>query len=872
MFIQYFKEDFDTAKDKIKCDVIITLIKCIKFYGIEIINPYLSDVYDKIKDIILFGDQNIELNNACIQLIREIINLICDKKAQKIIMTNDANVKIYSYDDQNSNNNSESKTQMDVDVDGNDIKIDSVNTLGWTTFFEKIIFDARQELKVPDAKMATLYSQILISVATANYLSFTITMKHLWKDMLLKYKECRDNKSQRISLTEIISSILLEMTRMMKINDDITTHPCNNYLNDIYKLFIDIIKSNDEFDYDERCLSILVLSELIQENIKNEFFDNVIDNIISLIYNQYTTNFMKNDDISGSDDIKMSDVSSKVNVFINKEKKDNFYEIIYVGLNKICKRYSKNIIDNFIKKMDKKYINTKGKSFADKPSSAQHYLQIFSPLCLDNKDIAEHVLNHVIDILLEVLSNSDGKAINMNVVTCIISCFDGLSNIMNGLNGNGIKLKDDLNEKIITNAVLKFDFKNLKSYLVNDNLRNPLNEMFLMIGYFISRVIVNMNQELQLKYSQFVMLKLNIMDNKIERKGNLTLQYEYLLLLTCLASFKLNDSIMDKNPKILANLTAFIWKMYDKKITNMVIANHYFECLGSLLNKTKSNKIVNEYISSNYFKDLISIIKKLGQQSKIENKRETIMEVYYVIYILKSLIIRCYNKNMGSLIEFLCNQLVCKNKLIAQCITNGFEIIMTRSQYVLNKDTKCKVSKLYQQKFFNETIKILFNDLSNKKTNNNETKCNIVKNNDNVYPLLALSYLMRNVPKSVLTTHISKLLPLMIKSLSSNLDQLKISTLYSFEILLNTNIQSVTPYIDTIIPIMLSLCNYKKDNNAKICALKCLLLLTNLDYITIQSFKRLIIKNLWITVGDNDKMVRKQAVLTRNQWCLIGDE
>merc|ERR550525_183163 len=95
-----------------------------------------------------------------------------------------------------------------------------------------------------------------------------------------------------------------------------------------------------------------------------------------------------------------------------------------------------------------------------------------------------------------------------------------------------------------------------------------------------------------------------------------------------------------------------------------------------------------------------------------------------------------------------------------------------------------------------------------------------------LYLLLAVGNLMRNVPHSILTSHLSKLLPLMIQAFESPLDTLRISILNLLEVLLKGNLQCIVPYVKRIVPVLLELTKYRKSSKVRIAALNCLLMLS----------------------------------------------
>merc|ERR1712083_24861 len=117
-----------------------------------------------------------------------------------------------------------------------------------------------------------------------------------------------------------------------------------------------------------------------------------------------------------------------------------------------------------------------------------------------------------------------------------------------------------------------------------------------------------------------------------------------------------------------------------------------------------------------------------------------------------------------------------------------------------------------KQRVFNQAITYIMNELWE------SDKAKELDDHDRIHSLLAVGNLMRNVPFSVLSSHLSQLLPLMIQAFESPLDTLRISILNLLEVLLKGNLQCIVPFVKRIVPILLDMTKHRKSSKVRIAA------------------------------------------------------
>ncbi|KAI9028306.1 Dos2-interacting transcription regulator of RNA-Pol-II-domain-containing protein [Phycomyces nitens] len=173
-------------------------------------------------------------------------------------------------------------------------------------------------------------------------------------------------------------------------------------------------------------------------------------------------------------------------------------------------------------------------------------------------------------------------------------------------------------------------------------------------------------------------------------------------------------------------------KFIDNLVNLALGTNHHGQLtslvrmVGSLINKWKDNAALTTYVQ-NASSQLEGLITKRGTNS------QNALCVY--LWITKALIMRAHPKGY----EFT-------DKIIGWCndpsfngqAPQGFDILIGGDSLALNKLSYCTMTILYNQRFFSHCLPKLVNGF---RTSNTDVKHNY---------LIALSYLLKNVPKQIL--------------------------------------------------------------------------------------------------------------------------
>lgn len=140
--------------------------------------------------------------------------------------------------------------------------------------------------------------------------------------------------------------------------------------------------------------------------------------------------------------------------------------------------------------------------------------------------------------------------------------------------------------------------------------------------------------------------------------------------------------------------------------------------------------------------------------------------------------------------------------------------------------------------------------------------------------LIALSYVLKNVPKQILLTELPPLVPLLIESLSLSDASLKVSTLETFKLAVSEAADVVAPQIRSILPSLLALLDDTPNNTirVRVAALTCLAQFPSfIAKDALAPHVQYVLKHLKIPLDDKKRIVRKEAVDCRSKWYTISN-
>ncbi|XP_066474970.1 MMS19 nucleotide excision repair protein homolog [Tiliqua scincoides] len=268
------------------------------------------------------------------------------------------------------------------------------------------------------------------------------------------------------------------------------------------------------------------------------------------------------------------------------------------------------------------------------------------------------------------------------------------------------------------------------------------------------------------------------------------------------------------------------------------------KCFAGLVNKHPSGTQLNELLGT--------VTNKLEQGLHEGPHRSQALTL--LLWVSKALLLR-YHPLTTHLTDKLL--VLLGDPVLGPAVGDGFALLMSDSPDVLGKSCHAEVRLMFRQRFFTECVPQLVQGFH---TAVPGVKANYLK---------GLSHILNHLPKPVLVTELPTLLPLLLEALSCPDRVVQLSTLHCLQPLLLEAPHVMSLHIDTLVGKFLSL----TDSPAmaiRIAALKCLHALASLPSPVVIPYKPRVIKALAKPLDDKKRLVRKEAVMARGEWFLLG--
>ncbi|XP_056005007.1 MMS19 nucleotide excision repair protein homolog [Ostrea edulis] len=270
------------------------------------------------------------------------------------------------------------------------------------------------------------------------------------------------------------------------------------------------------------------------------------------------------------------------------------------------------------------------------------------------------------------------------------------------------------------------------------------------------------------------------------------------------------------------------------------------KCLAGLLNKATDDEVLTVYLERRY---------ESYEQNLISGNKESSC-LQQSIWVTKALVMRGH-REAYKFVKILLTLLGCES--LGNQAAEGFGIILSMYEDVLNPVMHANIRFLYKQRFFTENSSHLIECFQQASS---ETKRNY---------LVALSHCIRSLPKSVLVRELPPLFPMLVQSLLCENTQLQQSTMETLCTMITDTPDIIVKHVDTVIPQLLKLTTYTPAMRVRCGALQCLCDLVNLPSPVILPYKMRVVKVLEGVLDDKKRLVRLEAVRARNEWFLLGE-
>ncbi|KAF5887985.1 MMS19 nucleotide excision repair protein, partial [Clarias magur] len=220
--------------------------------------------------------------------------------------------------------------------------------------------------------------------------------------------------------------------------------------------------------------------------------------------------------------------------------------------------------------------------------------------------------------------------------------------------------------------------------------------------------------------------------------------------------------------------------------------------------------------------------------------------------VVKALLLRYHPLSINLTDKLFC--LLSDDQLGSQA-ADSFSLLMTDSPDVLNRSCHADVRIMYRQRFFTENSAKLVQGF------------NCAEQEKRSVFLKALSHIVNNLPRQVQLTELPALLPLLLEALSCPDEAVQLSTLSCLQPLLMEPPSALTTQLEALFTRLLALTS-SPAMKVRITALRCVHALSRLPSHMVLPFRARVLRALAKPLDDKKRLVRKEAVAARNEWCV----
>ncbi|RHZ75216.1 hypothetical protein Glove_216g121 [Diversispora epigaea] len=307
----------------------------------------------------------------------------------------------------------------------------------------------------------------------------------------------------------------------------------------------------------------------------------------------------------------------------------------------------------------------------------------------------------------------------------------------------------------------------------------------------------------------------------------------------------------------IPNIPDFLSRIVNASLisNNKIYQNSLAQLAASILNKWNQENELENFIKIHVMGELVRYLPSHSSIGESESNR--IASLHIFVWLTKALVLRTHPAGYECTNYII--ELFNDDTLGKKASSDGFKIIIGDSD-LLNKQSFAIIKILYKQRFFDYVMPKLVQGFTE---SSGDAKHNY---------LIALSNLLRNIPKQILMSEISPVFPLLVHSLSLPDPDLKASTIDTFYLIALEMPHIISEHVSTLIPLLLSLTNVEDGNTIKVrvAALQCLSVFPDtVPFDVLYPFKSKILRDLGDVLDDKKRIVRKEAVNCRSRWFLF---
>lgn len=314
------------------------------------------------------------------------------------------------------------------------------------------------------------------------------------------------------------------------------------------------------------------------------------------------------------------------------------------------------------------------------------------------------------------------------------------------------------------------------------------------------------------------------------------------LLVAAICSVQ-NQDIVPEIDELMHRLNAIAVSCPDDKVSTLAAKG-----LAGLVNKANQDNL------ESFLQKLEWNVSRLldeDSDAELSSKKKAVI---LWSWLTKALVL-CNNKHQTTFVNQLVDLL--GSRLLAEVSADGFRIVVSDFEDILCVESHVISTLMYRQRFFALSLgRLLDGYHANKETYSY---------------LLAISYLIQNVPKQALVPDLPMLMPILVQSLAFEDERLWTPALQTIADLLCTAQDIISQFVDDMLPHLLLITRYKPKMGVRISALSCIhLICLKLPRHKILPNLDAVLRQLRLAMDDDKRAVRKKAAETRIDWSMLG--
>ncbi|KAL4640211.1 hypothetical protein GN956_G12651 [Arapaima gigas] len=272
------------------------------------------------------------------------------------------------------------------------------------------------------------------------------------------------------------------------------------------------------------------------------------------------------------------------------------------------------------------------------------------------------------------------------------------------------------------------------------------------------------------------------------------------------------------------------------------------KCFAGLINKRSEGEALDLV--------LLKVMKRINVELSCTSSLLRRQAFTLLLWVTKALLVR-YHPLASTLTDKMFSLLA--DTELSPLAADGFSLLMSHSTDVLNRACHADVRIMYRQRFFTENSSKLVEGF------------NLAEKDMKSGYLKALSHIVNNLPRQVQLTELPALLPLLLEALSCPDQAVQLSTLSCLHpVLLDPPPPpALTLQLDELIFRLLGLTT-SPAMKVRIATLRCLHALSHFPDHMVLPFRARVLRALATPLDDHKRLVRREAVMARGEWFLLG--